>query len=163
MHIYAQVYAQMTRFAVLILQVTMWGRLQADASLAPKGRGDEGARYQADIVCLDDGLHSIVRAIVRGRLLHKNIRSYVQYRITVSIVMFIIVFAGCLSGCAFLFSPLQLIWIKLVSGKDKTRPFAAQENTTATQVATNTAMLDTNQNMYPSTMHIHPLVRHFIR
>lgn len=76
--------------------------------------GCEVAKDAADIVILDDNFTSVFRAAQWGRSVYDNIRKFIQFQLTVNIVVIALVF---LSAATLGTSPLnviQLLWINMI-------------------------------------------------
>lgn len=76
--------------------------------------GVEAAKDAADIIILDDNFTSIFRATQWGRNILDNIRKFIQFQLTVNIVIVTLVLLG---GATLGFSPFsvtQLLWTNMV-------------------------------------------------
>ncbi|KAH0787704.1 calcium-translocating P-type ATPase, PMCA-type family protein [Histomonas meleagridis] len=89
---------------------------RANVGLSMGMCGTELAKMSSDIVILDDNFSSIVVALKWGRCVYENIRSFLQYQLTVNICAMIVAFVG---SCFLQTSPLkaiQLLWTNLIVG-----------------------------------------------
>ncbi|OHT11104.1 calcium-translocating P-type ATPase, PMCA-type family protein [Tritrichomonas foetus] len=87
---------------------------KANVGLAMGLCGTELAKMASDIVILDDNFNSIVSALKWGRCIYDNVRSFLQFQLTVNICAMIISFVG---SCVMRESPLraiQLLWVSLI-------------------------------------------------
>ncbi|KAH0793266.1 calcium-translocating P-type ATPase, PMCA-type family protein [Histomonas meleagridis] len=87
---------------------------QANVGLSMGMCGTELAKMASDIVILDDNFNSIVSALKWGRCIYDNVRSFLQFQLTVNFAALIIAFVG---SCVLHNSPLktiQLLWVNLI-------------------------------------------------
>jgi P-type Ca2+ transporter type 2C len=75
----------------------------------------EAARGVADVVLLDDDLSSLPDAIERGRTVAVNIRKAIRYLVATNLSEVIFMLAAAAAGRANPLSPIQLLWINLLS------------------------------------------------
>ncbi|EEF37096.1 cation-transporting atpase plant, putative [Ricinus communis] len=89
--------------------------LEADVGVAMGSSGTDVAKESADIIILDDNFSSVVTMIKWGRSVVMNIKSFVQFQLTATIVALILnITSACLTGNAP-FSDLELLWVGLVT------------------------------------------------
>lgn len=92
---------------------------RSDLGVAMGITGTDVAKESADMVLTDDNFASIVSAVEEGRGIYENIRKFVAFLLSANagevLTMFIATLA--LADLAFLpfFSPVQLLWINLVT------------------------------------------------
>jgi Ca2+ transporting ATPase len=67
---------------------------KADVGFAMGITGTEIAKHAADIIIMDDNFASIVKACMWGRNVYDNIRKFLQFQITVSLVALFTAFIG---------------------------------------------------------------------
>ena len=67
---------------------------KADVGFAMGITGTEIAKHAADIIIVDDNFASIVKACMWGRNIYDNIRKFLQFQITVSLVALFTAFVG---------------------------------------------------------------------
>lgn len=79
---------------------------KADVGFAMGITGTEIAKQAADIIIMDDNFASIVKACMWGRNIYDNIRKFLQFQITVSLVALFTAFVG---SVVLKDSPLQAI------------------------------------------------------
>ncbi len=87
----------------------------ADIGIAMGGAGTDVAREVAAIVLADDDLSGILEAIRLGRATHANIRKVLRYLIGTNASETIVMLGAALAGLAEPLSPIQLLWLNLVS------------------------------------------------
>jgi len=78
------------------------------------GTGCDVAKDNSDLVILDNDFYSIQRSIKWGRAIYDNVRKFIQFQMTVNIVLIIITFLG---GATLGHTPLnviQMIWCNLI-------------------------------------------------
>jgi magnesium-transporting ATPase (P-type) len=68
------------------------------------------------MVILDDSLESIVQAVLWGRFVHDSSCRLLQFQATVSVSALVLCAAGAITGFGVPLSPIQLLWVKLVTG-----------------------------------------------
>jgi len=87
----------------------------ADIGIAPGRSGVEAARGVADVVLLDDDLTSLTDAVERGRTVATNIRKAIRYLVATNLSEIMFMLAAAAAGRAQPLSPVQLLWINLLS------------------------------------------------
>jgi Ca2+-transporting ATPase len=87
----------------------------ADIGIALGRSGVEAARGVADVVLLEDDLTSLANAIERGRTVAINIRKAIRYLVATNLSEIIFMLVGAASGRTNPLSPVQLLWINLLS------------------------------------------------
>jgi Ca2+-transporting ATPase len=87
----------------------------ADIGIALGRSGVEAARGVADVVLLDDNLSSLPDAVERGRTVAVNIRKAIRYLVATNLSEVIFMLAAAAAGRANPLSPIQLLWINLLS------------------------------------------------
>jgi len=78
---------------------------KADVGLC-MGSGCEVAKDNSDLIILDNDFYSIYRSIKWGRAIYVNIRKFVQFQLTINVV---ICFITILGGCTLGRTPLNII------------------------------------------------------
>jgi Ca2+-transporting ATPase len=87
----------------------------ADIGIALGRSGVEAARRIADVVLLEDNLASIAGAVARGRAVSINIRKAIRYLLATNLSEIILILAAAAAGRAQPLSPMQLLWINLLT------------------------------------------------
>jgi Ca2+-transporting ATPase len=87
----------------------------ADIGVAMGARGTEVARDVADVVLLDDDFGSIVQAVQHGRTTHTNIRKVLTFLLGSNFSEILVTVAALAVGFARPMSPIQFLWLNLVS------------------------------------------------
>jgi Ca2+-transporting ATPase len=87
----------------------------ADIGIALGRAGVEAARGIADVVLLDDDLTSLADAVERGRTVAINIRKAIRYLVATNLSEVIFMLAAAAGGRAHPLSPIQLLWINLLT------------------------------------------------
>lgn len=88
---------------------------QANVGVAMGITGTDVAKEAADMVITDDNYASLVTAISEGRTIFDNIKSAIKYLVGCNIGEIIAVVVGMLLGWPLIFTPLQLLYINLVT------------------------------------------------
>ncbi len=87
---------------------------QADVGVTMGRRGTDVAREAAGVVLADDRFETIGAAVEEGRRIFDNIRRVVLYLLAGNLAELIVILGGALTG-AMLLTPLQILWINLVT------------------------------------------------
>jgi Ca2+-transporting ATPase len=77
--------------------------------------GTDVSKETADMVLTDDNYVSIVNAVEQGRIIYDNIRKFVNYLLTCNLSEIAVIFIATLLGFPHILSPLQLLWLNLVT------------------------------------------------
>ena len=78
------------------------------------GSGTSVAKEASDIVLLDDAFPSIIKGLVWGRSLYKNIQNFLVFQLIINVAVCLTVLFGPLLGVEMPFSITQMLWINLV-------------------------------------------------
>lgn len=81
----------------------------------PPSRGAEAAREVADIVLQADDLAGIATALKCGRATYANVRKGIRFLLATNLSEILVVLAATAIGAGTLLSPIQLLWINLLS------------------------------------------------
>ncbi|RWB34974.1 MAG: cation-transporting P-type ATPase [Mesorhizobium sp.] len=73
------------------------------------------AREIADVIIHTGGLGGLATAIETGRTTHRNIRKTIRYLVSTNLSEVLLVLAGTSVGIGAPLSPMQLLWINLIS------------------------------------------------
>jgi P-type Ca2+ transporter type 2C len=87
----------------------------ADIGIALGRSGVEAARGVADVVLLEDDLGSLVDAVERGRTVAINMRKAIRYLVATNLSEVIFMLVAAAAGRAHPLSPIQLLWVNLLS------------------------------------------------
>jgi Ca2+-transporting ATPase len=87
----------------------------ADIGIALGRSGVEAARGIADVVLLEDDLASLADAVERGRTVAINIRKAIRYLVATNLSEIIFMLVAAAAGRAHPLSPIQLLWINLLT------------------------------------------------
>ena len=87
---------------------------KADVGFAMGITGTEIAKHAADIIIMDDNFASIVKACMWGRNIYDNIRKFLQFQITVSLVALFTAFIGSVVLTDSPLQAIQLLWVNLI-------------------------------------------------
>lgn len=88
---------------------------RADVGVAMGIKGTEATKEAADIVLADDNFATIERAVEEGRRIYDNIRKAVVFLLPTNGAQSLVVLAAVLAGLALPLSPVQILWINLVT------------------------------------------------
>ncbi|MGZ3448951.1 MAG: cation-translocating P-type ATPase [Polyangiales bacterium] len=88
---------------------------EAQIGLAMGVGGTDVAREAADLVLLDNNFATIVEAIREGRAIYRNIQKFIYFLLSSNMGLVITVFATALFPKLPSLTPLQILWINLVT------------------------------------------------
>lgn len=78
------------------------------------GSGTSVAKEASDVTILDDSFASIVRAVMWGRSLYRNIQRFILFQMTVNVVACLTVLFGAFFGAKSPLSVTQMLWVNLI-------------------------------------------------
>lgn len=78
------------------------------------GDGTSVAKEASDITILDNSFGSIVRAVMWGRSLYKNIQRFLLFQLTINVVACLVVMFGSLIGTSSPLTITQMLWVNLI-------------------------------------------------
>ena len=88
---------------------------RADIGVAMGGRGTEVARQAADLVLVDDNLHTVLVAIGEGRRIHANIRTFLRYGLAGGLAEMLVILVAPLLGMPLPLTPAMILWVNMVT------------------------------------------------
>lgn len=78
------------------------------------GSGTSVAKNASDITLIDDSFNSIVKAVMWGRSLYKNIQRFLYFQLVVNVAALLLVLAGAAVGTELPLTVTQILWINLI-------------------------------------------------
>jgi len=88
---------------------------RADVGIAMGRRGTDLAKDAAGIVLADDRFATVGAAVEEGRVVYDNIRRFVFYLLSCNLAEILVLLAAGLAGLPSPLSPLQLLWLNLLT------------------------------------------------
>ncbi len=88
---------------------------RADIGVAMGKGGTEAARQAAEIVLADDNFATIAAAVREGRHIYDNLRKAILFLLPVNGGECLAVLGAILAGVAMPITPLQILWVNMVS------------------------------------------------
>ncbi|MBO4251723.1 MAG: calcium-translocating P-type ATPase, PMCA-type [Clostridia bacterium] len=86
----------------------------ADVGIAMGKSGSEITKEAADVVLLDDGFLSVVKAVAFGRNVYKNLQRFILFQLSVNIAALTFITFSAILGLNLPFNTLQLLWINVI-------------------------------------------------
>ena len=78
------------------------------------GSGTAVAKNASDITLIDDSFASIVKAVMWGRSLYKNIQRFILFQLTVNVTALLLVLGGSVMGTELPLTVTQILWVNLI-------------------------------------------------
>ena len=88
---------------------------QADVGVAMGITGTDVAKEASDMIITDDNYATLVTAVEEGRTIFDNIKSAIKYLVGCNVGEVVAVVVGMLLGWPLILTPLQLLYINLVT------------------------------------------------
>jgi Ca2+-transporting ATPase len=88
---------------------------EAHIGVAMGKDGTDVARQAADMVIADDNFATIVHAVREGRAIYRNIQKFIFFLLSSNAGLLVAVFVGSFLGSTLPLTPLQILWINLVT------------------------------------------------
>ncbi|APW98496.1 haloacid dehalogenase [Halobiforma lacisalsi AJ5] len=87
----------------------------ADVGVAMGIRGTDVTEQSSDVVLLDDNFATIRDAVKGGRRIFDNVRKFVNFLLCWNAGEVLLVFSGSLLGFGLVITPVQILWINVVT------------------------------------------------
>ena len=100
---------------------------KADIGIAMGQRGTQVAREASDMILKDDAFASIVHAVEQGRIIFKNIRSFVFYLLSCNLSEIMTVGLAAVANAPLPLLPLQILFLNIVTDVFPALALAASE------------------------------------
>ena len=78
------------------------------------GSGTGVAKNASDITLIDDSFTSIVKAVMWGRSLYRNIQRFLYFQLVVNITALLLVVGGSIIGTELPLTITQILWVNLI-------------------------------------------------
>jgi magnesium-transporting ATPase (P-type) len=88
---------------------------RADVGVAMGRKGTEAAKEASEMVLADDNFASIVAAVREGRTVYDNLRKVISFLLPINGGESMVIVLAVLLGFALPVTPLQILWVNMVS------------------------------------------------
>src|SRR5574344_1228405 len=78
------------------------------------GSSTSVAKEASDMTLLDDSFNSIVKAVLWGRSLYKNIQRFIFFQLIVVVTALLLVLVGAIIGTELPLTVIQILWVNLI-------------------------------------------------
>lgn len=78
------------------------------------GSGTSVAKNASDITLIDDSFQSIVKAVMWGRSLYRNIQRFIFFQLIVNVTALLLVLGGSIIGTELPLTVTQILWVNLI-------------------------------------------------
>lgn len=99
---------------------------RADVGVAMGIKGTEATKEAADIVLADDNFATIEKAVEEGRRIFDNIRKSLVFLLPTNGAQSLVILIAVIFGITMPLSPVQVLWINLVTAVTLSLPLAAE-------------------------------------
>ncbi len=87
---------------------------RADVGIAMGVSGSEITKEAADVILLDDGFSTIVKAVAFGRNVYRNLQRFILFQLSVNLSALLFVTVCAALGLAPPFNAIELLWINVI-------------------------------------------------
>ena len=87
---------------------------RADVGIAMGVAGSEITKEAADVILLDDGFSTIVKAVAFGRNVYRNLQRFILFQLSVNLSALLFVTVSAIMGLAPPFNAIELLWINVI-------------------------------------------------
>lgn len=89
---------------------------RADVGVAMGQKGSEAAKQAAEVVLADDNFASIAAAVREGRTVYDNIKKVISWTLPTNAGEAMTIIVALLLGMALPITPVQILWVNLITG-----------------------------------------------
>ena len=87
---------------------------RADVGIAMGKAGSEITKEAADVILLNDGFATIVKAVAFGRNVYKNLQRFILFQLSVNLSALLFVTVCAVMGLPAPFNAIELLWINVI-------------------------------------------------